>query len=233
MTDETLNQATNSEKSEPSETPTPVEPVTPRKWAGKFDSPEALEEAYKNTAKVYQENQEIKEKYQSLIKVPDTYSLPEDLILNAREREIIERAAKGAGLNQDHYVKIVQEFHADELAKKKALEERRKVVGEEKINVLHDYVQKFIPEKIREVVFNKLLEDDAAMSDAMNDRDKRLNSQAPGMNGASTSRPSRYDGEKELIAAREEYRKYPNEKNRKRYIDMASEVGANRFPGKS
>ena len=68
------------------------------------------------------------------------------------------------------------------------------------------------------------------MKQAMEDRDKRLNSRVPGVDHGTTSGGERYDGQAELLKARAEAHKNPTEKNRKKYIDMAAEIGAVRYP---
>lgn len=205
-------------------------PATPpKKWAGKFETPEALEEAYNNTAKVHQENVDLKGKYESLTKVPERYSLPPEIKVSARETAILERAAKKAGLNQDHFTKMVEEFHIEENSKMQAIADRRKLIGEEKVNVVHDYVKKFYPEKVQDVLFNEIIKDDETMRQAMSDRDKRLNSQTPGINAGSTAIQERYDGQAELLKRREAFTKNPSQKNKDAYIDMARQIGEVRF----
>lgn len=175
----------------PSTTTTSTPPPV-KKWAGKFDTPEALEEAYNNTAKVYQENQELKTKH-------------------------------------EESTKKLQSIEENEQKRRNSFEERKKVLGDDKINILHDYTKKFLPEKLQEVALNKLIEDEEAMNQALKDRDNRLNSKAPGMNSGSTSTPERYDGQKDLLAAREEHRRHPTQKNREKYIDLCRQIGEERF----
>lgn len=201
----------------------------PKKWAGKFETPEALEEAYNNTAKVHQENVELKGKYEALTKVPEKYTLPEAVKISSKEQAILERAAKKVGLNQEYFSKMAEEFHAEENAQMQAMADRRKAIGEEKVNVLHDYVKKFYPERVQDTLFRELIKDDEAMKQAMIDRDKRLNSRAPGIEGAGAGFQEKYDGQAELLKAREAYTKNPSQKNKDRYIDMARQIGEVRF----
>ena len=143
------------------------EGTQPKKWAGKFDTPEALEEAYNTTGKVHQDNVELRKKYDDLTKVPEAYTLPETIKVTVKEQALLDRAARKAGLNQDHYSKMVEEFHAEENTKMQALADRRKALGEEKVNVIHDYVKKFYPAKLQDVMFNEIIKDDDAMKQAM------------------------------------------------------------------
>lgn len=61
-----------------------VNPVTdktvvtepPKLYAGKYKSVDELEKAYKNSAKVFNENKALQEKFKSY-KAPHNYSLPE------------------------------------------------------------------------------------------------------------------------------------------------------------
>ena len=201
----------------------------PKKWAGKYDTPEQLEEAYKGSAKVFQENQELKSKVESMTKVPDQYVPPEHVKLSDQRKAYLDRAAKKAGLNQDHYNKMAEELHADELAQSNQFEERKKAIGQEKINLIEDYVKKNYPEKLHKTMFNEIIKDDEAMTQAMSDRDKRLNSKVPGVDQAGAGFEPKYDGQAEVLKAREALRKNPSEANKKRYIDISRQVGEARF----
>lgn len=219
--------------------PTPTgatgEPTAPKKWVGgKYASPEEMEVAIQTKDQEYvklnEQHSQIKEKYDSLTRVLDSYQIPENFQLSASERAILDRAAKKAGLTQDHYSKVVEEFHAEEVTRQQAYEDRRKQLGEEKLNVVSDYVKKFYPEKVQNVVFNEIIKDDEAMTQAMNDRDKRLNSSAPGMDAGSTNvPPPKYDGQGELLKARDEWYKNPTQANKDKYIEMARQVGETRY----
>lgn len=203
---------------------------TAKKWAGKFDTPEALEEAYNTSGKIHRENQELKDKYDSLTKVPEKYTLPETVKVTIREQALLDRAARKAGLNQEHYSKIVEEFHAEENSHMQALADRRKALGEEKINVIHDYVKKFYPAKLQDVMFNEIIKDDEAMSQAMSDRDKRLNSNVPGVDrGTTGGREEKYDGQAEMLKIRDEFQKHPTQKNKERYIAIQAQLGEARY----
>lgn len=216
-------------------TPTGNPDGTPKKWVGgKYASPEEMEVAIQTKDQEYvklnEQHVQLKEKHETLTKVPAAYELPPEVELSPREKAVIERAAKNAGLTQDHFTKVAQEFHADEVSRRQSYEERRKELGDEKLNVISDYVKKNYPEKVQEVVFNEIIKDDEAMTQAMNDRDKRLNSSAPGMNTGSTNvPPSKFDGQAELIKARDEWYKNPTQANKDKYIDVARQVGEERY----
>jgi len=201
----------------------------PKKWGGKYDTPEQLEEAYNETGKVHRENQELKSKYESMTKVPDQYTAPEHVKLSDHRKALIDRAAKKAGLNQEHYAKFAEEVYADEVAQNNQLEDRKKQIGQEKINVVQDYVKKNFPEKLQTTVFNEIIKDDEAMTQAMKDRDARLNSRVPGVDQAGAGFEPKYDGQAEVLKAREALRKNPSEANKKKYIDISRQVGEVRF----
>ena len=67
------------------------------------------------------------------------------------------------------------------------------------------------------------------MDDALKHRDSLLNSKVPGIDQAGNSAQRTYDGQKEVAKAAEEYRKHPTQANRDRYINIAAEVGNERF----
>lgn len=201
----------------------------PKLWAGKYKTPEALEEAYKNSSKVFNENSELKKQLETVTKAPDDYTVPEGVGLKEHELKEIKQIAKEAGLNQEHFAKMAKQMDAKIVLSKKSLEDAKTSLGEEKLNVLTDYVKKNYPETLHDTVLTKLIKDPNAMSDALKDRDKRLNSSVPGMGKASGSGPDKYDGETELVKAANEYKKNKTPLNKQKYIKLAAEVGNARY----
>jgi hypothetical protein len=204
----------------------------PKLWAGKYKSPEDLEVAYKNVAGTFEENRELKSKIESYSKAPDDYVIPSDITLRDQELVEIKQMAKNAGLTQDHFEKMTRDMHGKIQGQLNAFQEAKQSLGEEKLNVLTDYVKRTYPESLHETVLNKLIKDKTAMSDALNHRDKLLNSQTPGISSGSTTIPQRYDGEAELQKIANEYRKRPTEATKAKYIDIARQVGEARELGR-
>ncbi len=204
----------------------------PKLWAGKYKTPEQLEEAYKNSAKVFNENKELHQKLQAVTSIPEDYTIPSDIALREAELNEIRSIAKNAGLTQNQFEATAREMQTRLRANLETFERAKQEVGEEKLAVIQDYVKRYYPEKLQQTILNQLIKDKEAMSDALKDRDARLNSQAPGMNSASTTIKQRYDGEKELREAALEYRKNPSGTNKARYIDLARQVGETRFSEK-
>lgn len=197
--------------------------------AGKYRSVEELEEAYKNSAKVYNENIELKKRLDGYTVTPGDYTLPEGLNLNEGHIRDLKDMAKQAGLNQDHFVKMATELDGRLKHNLQIFEDTKKSLGDDKINVLNDYVKKYYPEKLQDHVLTKLIKDKDAMSEAMEHRDKMLNSKVPGIERGNTVAPEKYDGQKELENAHREYERNPNEKSRNKYIKVAEEVANERF----
>ncbi len=221
--------------------PTPVESVEsvtsvvvgePKLWAGKYKSPEDLEEAYKNTAKIYQDNQELKKQVDRLSTVPDDYEVPSELGLRQADVNEIKAIAKASGLNQDQFVKTAQEMQTRIVKQNEAFEESKKSLGEDKLTLINDYVNKNIPKHLHDVVLNKLIRNKDALDEALAHRSKLLNSEAPGMSQAGGNVTQKYDGEAELRKAAEEAHKDPsNMQKRNKYIELAREVGEARGLG--
>ncbi len=67
------------------------------------------------------------------------------------------------------------------------------------------------------------------MSDALKHREQLLNSQVPGLGSQRANLSDPYEGQQEMLKVAKEYEKIPTEKNRKRYINLAKEVGEARF----
>jgi hypothetical protein len=204
----------------------------PKLWAGKYKTPEQLEEAYRNSAKVFNENRELQAKLQEITSIPSEYQVPPDVVLRDSELKEIQSISKNAGLTQHQFEKTAREMQSRIRSNLESFERAKQEIPQETMIILQEHVKKTYPEKLQQVILNQLIKDKDAMSDALKDRDARLNSQAPGMNSASTSIKQRYDGEKELSQAAVEYRKSPTATNKARYIDLARQVGESRFSEK-
>lgn len=210
----------------------------PKLWAGKYKTPEELEAALigkdKEYGKLYTEHGEIKKKYEEISSIPEQYEIPSDIALRESELSEIRAIAKNAGLTQAQFDRTAREMQARIQSNIEVLERRKKDIGDENLTILNDYVKKYYPENLQQAVLNQIIKDKNAMNDALKDRESRLNSSVPGMDRASTSgTPVRYDGEKELEKAHNEYHKRPTEANKKRYIELAAEVGAERYKNKT
>ena len=145
----------------------------------------------------------------------------------------IKAIAKGAGLTQDQFVKTAKEMEARVRKGLEIAEQAKKDVGDEKITLISDHVKKNYPESLHQIIINQAIKDKTALADILKDRDTKLNSQVPGMEGAKvTDTPQKFDGQAELQKAATEYQKQPNQKNREKYIDLARQVGEERFKDK-
>lgn len=199
-------------------------------FAGKFKSVEDLEKAYGNSVGTYNEKVKLEKELERYTKTPDKYQIPEDVALRPEDFAGIEYIAKEGKFTQEQFEitsrKMAEQIH-DQQDK---FEERRKAIGEEKLTLINDYVTKHIPEYARDVVLNKLIRDDQAMSDALKDRDQKLNTQAPGMSQAGVNVPERFDGQRELAKAAGEYHRNPRDHQaRQKYLELARDVGHSRM----
>jgi hypothetical protein len=201
----------------------------PKLWAGKYKSPEDLEEGYNKIRNTYTENQELKKQLQSFTTVPDDYQTT-DVGLRQEQIQELKQIAKNAGLNQDQFFKTAKEMQDRINYQFEILEQRKKEIGEKDLNLLTDYVSKQYPEKLQETVLNKIIKDKEAMTEAMNHRSKILNSQVPGMDTGTGQQEEKYSGQKELVEAAKAHHKDPrNNALKERYIKIAAEVGNERF----
>lgn len=195
----------------------------PKLYAGKYQSVEALEKAYKNSSKVFNENKELHEKLKSF-EAPENYSLPE-LLLSLPEQEIqgLRTLAKSAGLNQEQFNKTLSAMTEQQQHYQSQLEERKKILGD-KLNIIEDYVTKTYPSTLHSTILNTLIGDENAMSEALKHREQTLNTQVPGLSNQRASFSDPEDAKEALAKISNEYHKNPTEKNRKRYINFAHEM---------
>lgn len=198
----------------------------PKLWAGKFKNPEDLEEAYKNSAKVFNENKKLHDDLASHIKVPDDYIVPEGLSLREVQIRDLKNLAKRSGLNQNHFENFAKVTDESLKQNMESLEKAKESVGKEKLSLLDDYISKNYPESLHQTILNKLIKDDTAMNDALRHRDQLLNSQVAGISNAVPKVGDTYDGYKELERARADFMlNKSDERARDRYFELAKEIG--------
>lgn len=200
----------------------------PKLWAGKFKTPEDLEKAYGHSVQAIVEKSKL-EKELDKYKVPENYSIPEGLSFHEKDVKEIQEIAKNAKLSQEQFELTAGEMHRRAMAnmeyEQKFIENRISQIGEEKINIIKDYIEKYYPSSVKEVVLNKILKDDLAMSEVLKDRDQRMNSTVPGLNRGS-GHVDMYDGQSELRKAAEAWHREPNNVHlRNKYISIARDTG--------
>jgi hypothetical protein len=114
----------------------------PTLYAGKYTSVEELEKAYKNSAKVFNDNKVLQEKLKNY-EAPDNYCLPE-ISLPGTVLEEVEALAKTAGLSQEQFNKTLYAMAEQQKNYQTHLDNKKKTLGDE-LNVVQDYVTKTYP----------------------------------------------------------------------------------------
>jgi hypothetical protein len=153
----------------------------PKLYAGKFKTLEDLENGYKNSAIVYDENEKLKKQLEEVTKIPDTYLNPADVELDQSRLPDIQARAKESGMTQKQYEAFVR---ADKLRVdkyKSNFEAAKKDVGEETMNLLSDYVSKHYPKELHDNMLNTFIGNKEARTAALNHRQQLLSNQVPGM----------------------------------------------------
>ena len=79
-------------------------------YAGKFKTVEELEVGYNNAAKVYQDNEDLKKKYDESTHVPDDYQIPSNATLHDNDMLQLKQAAKESGLTQAQFERLADSF---------------------------------------------------------------------------------------------------------------------------
>lgn len=194
----------------------------PKLYAGKYHSVEELEKAYKNSAKVFNENKALHEKLKHY-EPPESYTMPDLLDLPDSVIQEMQSLAKVAGLNQIQFNQTLHAMQTQQQHYQTQLETRKKNLGD-KLMILEDYVSKTYPTTLHTTILNTLLGDEIAMSDALKHRDQCLNSQVPGLSSQRANLSDPHEGQQEMLKMAKEYEKNPTDKNRQRYINLAKEV---------
>ncbi len=203
----------------------PVE-EQPKLYAGKYKSVEELEKAYKNSAKVFNDNKILQERLKNY-EVPESYHLP-DVSLSETMLHEIEGLAKAANLSQEQFNKTLYAMAEQQKHYQTQLEDKKKTWGD-KLPLVQDYITKNYPVSLHTTVLNTLIGDENAMTEALKHRDQLLNSQVPGLSNQQAHRTDPYDGQQEMLKMAKEFEKNPTDKNRKRLISLAQEVSEARF----
>lgn len=165
-----------------------------KKFAGKFDTVEQLEEGYKNSAKVYQENEALKKQLDDH-QAPKDYLKPSNVALDDKEFEDVRLIAQGSNLSQLQFEKLALETHARNQRRIQDIDAKTKSIGEESLNVLKDYVSKNFPAEVVETVLQKLITDDKARAAALSHREQVLSNNAPGIGSSSPTAYQRVTNE--------------------------------------
>ena len=203
----------------------PVE-EQPKLYAGKYNSVEELEKAYKNSAKVFNDNKALQERLKNY-EVPESYQLPEVSLSETMCQEI-EGLAKAANLSQEQFNKTLLAMADQQKQYQTQLENKKKTLGD-KFNIVQDYVTKNYPTSLQPTVLNTLIGDENAMTEALKHRDQLLNSQVPGLSNQQANQSDSYDAQQVMLKTAKEYERNPNAKNREKLINLAQEVAEARL----
>lgn len=156
-------------------------------YAGKFKTVEELEAGYNNAAKVYQENDDLKKKFEETTKIPDDYQVPSDVALHENDLAQLKNAAKNSGLTQSQFEKLALAQNQSVKSKVESFENAKKEVGADNLNLLQDFIAKTYPEKVAEKMLKEAIKDKDLRSQILDQRSKLLNSSVPGSNRVSIS----------------------------------------------
>jgi hypothetical protein len=151
-------------------------------YAGKFKTVEDLENGYKNSAAVYEENEKLKKQVGELSTTPEDYLNPNGVEFDQSRIEDIKVRAKEAGMTQAQYEKFVMGDKARVDKYKSSFEEAKKEVGEETMNILKDYVSKYYPKELNDQMMNTFISDKNARDVALKHRSQLLNTTVNGLN---------------------------------------------------
>lgn len=194
-------------------------------YAGKFKTVEELEQGYNNSAKVYQENADLKKKYEEVTSIPSDYNTPADVTLHESDIAVVKQEAKNSGLTQAQYEKLLRERNARSSSKHQSFEQAKKELGADNINVLQDFLKKTYPEKVAEKLLNDAIVNKEIRESILEQRRLNLNSSVPGANRVSVGGGYAVT-EKDIYKARDEVQSSRGKAKveaTKRYINLQRE----------
>lgn len=202
------------------------ETTPPVLYAGKFKTVEELEAGYNNAAKVYQENDDLKSKYESVTKVPEDYAIPQGIELHENDISNIKKTAKESGLTQEQFDKLALAQNQTVKSKFESFENAKKEIGADNLNLLQDFISKSYPEKAGEVLLKEAIKNKDLRETLLNQRKQALDSSVPGTNKVSTGTYNQVT-HKDVHEARAEMMKTRGKARiaaQKRYVDLSSKL---------
>jgi|GEM_PF-1063681 hypothetical protein len=161
----------------------PIDP--PKLYAGKFKTVEELEAGYNNSAKVFQENEDLKKRHEDATKIPDDYQIPADVTLHENDVAQLKHAAKNSGLTQTQFEKLALAQTQTVKSKLEAFENAKKEVGADNLNLLQDFLKKTYPDKVADQMLKEAIKDKDLRGQLLDQRSKMLNSSVPGSGNVS------------------------------------------------
>lgn len=195
-------------------------------YAGKFKSVEDLENGYKNSLPVLQENDQLKAKLEEVTRVPDAYQRPADIGLDPNRLADIETRAREAGMTQQQYEKYLSNEKARIERSQQGFESARKEVGDETLNILQDYVKNHYPPSLADGVLKTLITNKEARAEALSHRARLLGDQVPGVGQPAFVKYNQVTDEdvRKAYAAKD---KNPHDmKARQRYLNLIEQQAA-------
>ncbi|MGC2661796.1 MAG: hypothetical protein WA324_27880 [Bryobacteraceae bacterium] len=195
-------------------------------YAGKFKTVEELEAGYNNAAKVYQENEDLKKKYEETIKVPDAYAIPQGIELHENDIEELKQSSKNSGLSQAQFDKLALAQNDKVKGKVQSFENAKKEIGADNLNLLQDFISKTYPEKAGAALLKEAIKNKEVRDAILTQRTQVLNSSVPGVNKVFSSGYNEVTHE-DVIKAREVMTKSRGRARveaQKRYIGLAAKL---------
>jgi Glu-tRNA(Gln) amidotransferase subunit E-like FAD-binding protein len=199
-------------------------------YAGKFKSVEELEKGYKESLSVHMKNKELEEKLSNIQAVPESYNTPEMSNLDSKQLEELTEVARHSKMTQAQFDAAIESLASNAKQQQTQWDTRKKLVGEQNINVLKKYVDENFSsydDGFRNSMLNQIISNDSTMEKAMKDRENKLNSSLPGTNQTGQTMPSdiasgRAEAQKLALRAMAE----PNNKEaRAKLVNMCRDIG--------
>lgn len=154
-------------------------------YAGKYKSVEELSNAYENLQQKYSQTSDEKKRLEERYRAPDDYRVSATHALSENELSQVREEAKLASLNQEQFDVLVKRKSDEAINRKQRADKIREELGDEKINVLKDYVAKNYPPAIGKEMLEKVILDEKLRTEAFQHRDLTLSNTSPGIGTTS------------------------------------------------
>lgn len=199
-------------------------------FAGKFKNVEDLEKAYKEGFGVHQKNKELEAKINEYVSPPEDYLVQDGITVKESRIEDVKKLAKSAKMTQSQFENAISKAQEEHSQYEENINSKIAEIGESKSNILKGYIDKkfsSFDDEFKNAVMRKAVENETIMENMMRDREKELNSNAPGISNTASSNSSRQqDMSREKYEAALKCKMDPRDKVAKqKYINLCRDIG--------
>jgi len=148
-------------------------------YLGKFKKIEDLENGYTQLEQTYTKTAAEKKQLEDKFRTPEDYSVLANHSLSDSDLSSLRDEAKSAALTQDQFNQLIKKRSDEKEQHIGKIKKLRDDLGEDKVNVLKDYVDKHYPPLVRAEMLEKVMLNEQLRLEAFQHRERTLNNHVP------------------------------------------------------